>query len=224
MYKLFLCLRYLRRRRIAFLSIIAVCLCTAMVLIVVSVMNGFLQMVIDRSRGMLGDLVMENQSLQGFPFYQEFIDEIKKDPEVKDRIYEATPVIISYGVIRFPSDQITKPAQIVGIRLDETCRANDFGKGLFYGTHYPGTVSLKPQKEPRFGRDSQGRYVPPRRRRWKPPAGSGKSPPASRRLRRPGGVRISHTPVRACSCRCRAPCTIPTASMANCSSRSARNT
>src|SRR5512140_2662252 len=144
MYKLFLCLRYLRRRRIALFSVAAVCLCTAMVLIVVSVMNGFLQMVRDRSRGMLGDLIMENQSLQGFPFYQEFIDDIKKDPELHKRIYEATPVIISYGIIRFPSDQITKPAQIVGVRLDETCRVNDFGKGLFYEKYYPGTTTLKP--------------------------------------------------------------------------------
>jgi len=172
MYKLFLCLRYLRRRRIAFFSVAAVCLCTAMVLIVVSVMNGFLQMVRDRSRGMLGDLIMENQSLQGFPFYQEFIDQIKTDPELKDRVEEATPVIISYGVIRFPESQITKPAQIVGIRLDETCRVNDFGQGLFYEKYYPGTTHLKDQKEPRFGRDEQGRYVlPPEleaaRARWR---------------------------------------------------------
>ncbi len=161
MYKLFLCLRYLRRRRIAFFSVAAVCLCTAMVLIVVSVMNGFLQMVRDRSRGMLGDLIMENQSLQGFPFYQEFIDNVKADPDLGKRIYEATPVIISYGVIRFPSDQITKPAQIVGVRLAETCRVNDFGKGLFYEKHYPGTTSLKSQQEPRFGRSPQGDFILP---------------------------------------------------------------
>lgn len=161
MYKLFLCLRYLRRRRIAFFSVAAVCLCTAMVLIVISVMNGFLQMVRDRSRGMLGDLIVENQSLEGFPYYQEFIDLIKRDPECKDRIYEATPVIISYGIIRFPSTMITKPAQIVGIRLDETCRVNDFGKSLFYQKYYPGSTTFKPQGEPRLGRDGQGRYVLP---------------------------------------------------------------
>ncbi|MBI4579642.1 MAG: ABC transporter permease [Planctomycetes bacterium] len=161
MYKLFLCLRYLRRRRIAFFSVAAVCLCTAMVLIVVSVMNGFLQMVRDRSRGMLGDLIMENQSLQGFPYYQDFIDQVKHDPELGQRIYEATPLIISYGVIRFPSDQITKPAQVLGIRFDETCRVNDFGKGLFYEKYYPGTTTLKPQKEPRLGRDEKGQYVLP---------------------------------------------------------------
>jgi len=161
MYKLFLCLRYLRRRRIAFFAVAAVCLCTAMVLIVVSVMGGFLKMVEDRSRGMLGDLVMENRTLQGFPFYQEFIDQMKSSPELSGRIQEATPVIITYGVIRFPMNQITKPAQILGIRLDETYRVNDFKKGLYYEKYYPATTTLGEQKEPCWGLDAQDRPVLP---------------------------------------------------------------
>ena len=149
MYKLFLCLRYLRRRRIAFFAVAAVCLCVAMVLIVVSVMGGFLEMVKGRSRGMLGDLIVENGSLQGFPFYEEYIDRMKK--EMAGEIHEATPVIITYGVLRFPRDQITKAVQIVGIRLNETCEVNDFRGGLFYEQYYPGTTTLGPQKEPAFG-------------------------------------------------------------------------
>lgn len=149
MYKLFLCLRYLRRRRIAFFAVAAVCLCVAMVLIVVSVMGGFLQMVKDRSRGMLGDLIVENGSLQGYPFYEEFIARMKKD--LPGEIHEATPVIITYGVLRFPTDQITKAVQIVGIRMNETCEVNDFRNGLFYEKYYPGTTTLEPQKEPAYG-------------------------------------------------------------------------
>jgi len=149
MYKLFLCLRYLRRRRIAFFAVAAVCLCVAMVLIVVSVMGGFLQMVKDRSRGMLGDLIVENGSLQGFPFYEEFIARMKKD--LPNEIHEATPVIITYGVLRFPREQITKAVQIVGIRLNETCEVNDFKNGLFYEKFYPGTTTLGPQEEPAYG-------------------------------------------------------------------------
>ena len=40
-------------------------------------MGGFLQMVKDRSRAMLGDLVVENGSLQGFAHYDEFINDLK---------------------------------------------------------------------------------------------------------------------------------------------------
>ena len=73
MYKLFLTLRYLRKRRIAYFAIAAVILCTAMVLIVMSVMGGFLDQVKIKARGMLGDLIVDNRWYSGFPFYDEFI-------------------------------------------------------------------------------------------------------------------------------------------------------
>ncbi|GMU21647.1 MAG: hypothetical protein AMXMBFR13_17380 [Phycisphaerae bacterium] len=168
MYKLFLCLRYLRKRRIAFFAVAAVCLCVAMVLIVISVMGGFLQMVRDRSRGMLGDLIIENGTLQGFPYYAEFIEQIEA---VMPEIHEATPVIITYGVLRFPRTEITKPVQVVGIRLEETYEVNEFKKGLFYEGYYPGTTRLAPQQWPRYGLNEDSQWVlPPEleaaRKRW----------------------------------------------------------
>ncbi len=152
MYKLFLCLRYLLKRRIAFFAVAAVCLCVAMVLIVVSVMGGFLEMVKDRSRGMLGDLVMENRALQGFPYYDEFIATVEADAEMSKRIHEITPVIITYGVMRTPVDGVTNPVQIVGIYLEETYRVNDFELGLYYEKFYPGMTSFEPRGWPRFGK------------------------------------------------------------------------
>jgi ABC-type lipoprotein release transport system permease subunit len=154
MYKLFLCLRYLFKRRIAIFAMLAVCLCVAMVLTVMSVMGGFLDMVRDRSRGMLGDLVVEGGTLQGFPFYEEFIQRVKT--EMPDEIVEATPVIITYGVLRFPSSGMTKPVQVVGIKLEETYRVNDFKNGLFYEKYYPGTTTFKPQAEPHLGFTPEG--------------------------------------------------------------------
>ncbi|NLX14009.1 MAG: hypothetical protein GXY44_10205, partial [Phycisphaerales bacterium] len=196
MYKLFLCLRYLFKRRIAFFAMAAVCLCVAMVLIVVSVMDGFLQMVKDRSRGMLGDLVMENGTLQGFGYYQEFIDTIKEEmPEV---IEEATPVIISYGVIRFPHTGRTNMAQLVGIRLEETNRVNEFGHGLFYEKYYPGSTTLGKFEMPCYGRDAQGNSVlpPDLEARWQQwwenatPKERGKAAVSENSLyRRPGNYR-----------------------------------
>jgi len=159
MYKLFLCLRYLRKRRIAFFAIAAVWLCSAMVLIVISVMGGFLDMVKSRSRGLLGDLVMENGSLQGFPFYEEFIDHVKR--EYAAQVEEATPVIVNYALIRFPTRNITKPVQLVGIRLEETYRVNDFRNSLFYERYYPGTTRLEEQRIPAYGIDREGRMVLP---------------------------------------------------------------
>lgn len=149
MYKLFLTLRYLRKRRIAYFAIAAVTLCTAMVLIVMSVMGGFLDMLTTKARGMLGDVVIDNGASSGFPLYDEFIADIKQWPE----IIEATPLIYSYGILRFPGSQRTDTVQVVGLHLDEVFQVNDFKRTLYYDTYYPGTTNLGEQQQPLLGID-----------------------------------------------------------------------
>ena len=73
MYKLFLCLKYLRRRYLAIVAALAVMLCVAMVLIVVSVMDGFLRQVEVAAKGLFGDVVVDSGSLAGIKRYDEFI-------------------------------------------------------------------------------------------------------------------------------------------------------
>src|SRR5665213_3870338 len=58
MYKLHLILKYLLKRRIAWVSLLAVALCTTMVLVVISVMGGWLNMFKSSFRGLSGDLVV----------------------------------------------------------------------------------------------------------------------------------------------------------------------
>jgi ABC-type lipoprotein release transport system permease subunit len=55
MYKLHLILKYLRKRRIAWVSLIAVMLCTTMVLVVISVMGGWLRMFRESFTAFSGD-------------------------------------------------------------------------------------------------------------------------------------------------------------------------
>src|SRR3954452_15723820 len=95
MYKLHLILKYLRKRRIAWVSLIAVTHCTAMVLVVISVMGGWLRMFRTSFHGLSGDIVVTNGSLAGFPYYQEMIEEIEKLPEVA----AAAPVVQTFGAI-----------------------------------------------------------------------------------------------------------------------------
>src|ERR1700685_4733998 len=75
--------RYLVKRRIAWGSLIAVMLCTAMVLVVISVMGGWLRMFRQTNHGLVGDLVVYRQGLDGFAHYQELIDDLQRMPEVK---------------------------------------------------------------------------------------------------------------------------------------------
>lgn len=165
MYKLFLTLRYLRGRRIAYFAIAAVTLCVMMVLIVMSVMGGWLEQIKVRARGLLGDIVVDNRAYSGFPLYEEFIAQISTWPEVE----QATPVIYTVGLMQFPGTAQNSMVQVVGIRLDEVYRVNTFKSGLYYERFYPGTTDLAEQQQPKLGVDlerepielSNGRLVPP---------------------------------------------------------------
>src|ERR1700676_4724678 len=77
-----LMLRYLMKRRIAWVSLIAVMLCTAMVLIVISVMGGWLRMFKQTNHDLIGDLIVYRGSLDGFGHYEEMVADIEKIPEV----------------------------------------------------------------------------------------------------------------------------------------------
>lgn len=154
-YAPFMATRLLQKRRIAFFAIGAVTLCVAMVLIVISVMGGFLDLVRERSHGLLGDLIMQNGSLLGFPGYQEFADRIKKlrDEDGNPIVVEATPVIYTYGVLRIDSSKVTQMIRVMGIRLDEIVNVTRFGEGLSHEPLYPGTTHLARQQQPYWGRN-----------------------------------------------------------------------
>lgn len=157
-YVAFFAARLLQRKRIAFFSVGAVTLCVAMMIIVISVMGGFVDSIRERAHGLLGDLVMDG-GLQGFPYYDDFI---KRLGELKDKtgepmIVQATPLIHSYGILQFPRTKKTKAVRIWGIRLEEYVRVNEFGKDLFYQNQFGGTA-LTPQQQPVYGYDEN--YLP----------------------------------------------------------------
>ncbi|HUT57432.1 MAG TPA: FtsX-like permease family protein [Phycisphaerae bacterium] len=129
MYKLFLCLRYLRSRVIAVVAILTVALCVAMMVIVVSVMNGFLNKIELAAKGLFGDIVIEAPSHQGITSYDKLIETIRNDvPDVQ----AASPFILSYGVLQIPyQTHIRVWVQVAGIRLPGRAAVSDFEKGLF---------------------------------------------------------------------------------------------
>jgi len=161
-YVAFLASRLLQRKRIAFFSVGAVTLCVAMMIIVISVMGGFVDSIRGRAHGLLGDLIMDG-AMQGFPFYDEFIRRLGdlRDPKTGEPIVvQATPLIHSYGILQFPRTKRTKAVSIRGIRLDEYVRVNEFGKDLFYENRYGGT-KLEPQSQPVYGFDEKNIAVLP---------------------------------------------------------------
>lgn len=154
MYKWFLAWRYLHTKLIAFFGIASVMLCVAMVLVVMSVMGGFLDTIRARSKGLHSEIVLEGGNLQGFPCYAEFSEYLGKELPNVARL--CTPVIYTYGIFRVPATTETKPVRVLGIRLAEYVQVNDFGKGLYYNRYYPGTTHLGPQRMPVAGFTEQG--------------------------------------------------------------------
>ncbi|HEX8913234.1 MAG TPA: FtsX-like permease family protein [Humisphaera sp.] len=126
MYKLLLILKYLRRRRIAWVSLAAVTLCTAMVIVVISVMGGWLRMFERTARGMTSDLVVKAPGMSGFPYYAEMVKEIEAVPDVE----AAVPQIKTLGVINIIGRK-TEGVEVYGVQIAQAGRVNSWPASLY---------------------------------------------------------------------------------------------
>jgi lipoprotein-releasing system permease protein len=113
MYKLQLIAKYLVKRRIAWVALVAVMLCTAMVLIVTSVMGGWLVMFQESFHAETGDVIVSANSVTGFPYYGEMIADIVKIPGV----VAAVPVIRTAAIINI-NQQDVNFVQVTGYTPD----------------------------------------------------------------------------------------------------------
>ena len=169
MYKWFLAWRYLHTKLIAIFGILSVTLCVAMVLVVVSVMGGFVDTIRARARGMLADLIIDAGTLQGWPYFEEFAEFLER--EAPDIVDGTTPVIHTYGLLRVPATGYTKPVGVVGIDLPSYAGINDFRRALRYDRFFPGTTSLAPTPQPVAGVVDGQLRLPPEydeaNRRWR---------------------------------------------------------
>lgn len=89
--------RYLGTRIIPLIAVAAVALCVALVIIVVSVMSGFLDMLKSSGRALMGDVVV-SYPIRGIPHYERLLARIERLPGVE----AATPLIESWGLVRMP--------------------------------------------------------------------------------------------------------------------------
>lgn len=95
MYKLTLILKYLRRKLGPMFAALAVMMCTAMVIIVISVMGGFLDLLQTSARQLTGDVIVSARSLTGFAHYQDLITRLETFPEVQ----AVSPVVSTFGMV-----------------------------------------------------------------------------------------------------------------------------
>jgi ABC-type lipoprotein release transport system permease subunit len=102
--------------------------------------------------------VVDVGSLQGFPYYGEFGEHLRR--ELPGVVKTTTPVLYTYGIFRVPATAWTKPARVLGVRLDDYVKVNAFRRGLHYERYYPGTTSLRSQRLPVAGFTDDGLRLP----------------------------------------------------------------
>ena len=117
MYRLLLCLRYLRTRYIALACIISVMLGVATMIVVNSVMAGFASEMRDRLHNFLADIVVESRSLDGIRDSKSQMDVVEK--AVGSFVEAMTPIVEVPGMITFTDpfsgEVFTSPVEILGI-------------------------------------------------------------------------------------------------------------
>jgi len=128
MYKLILASRYLLKRHIVYLAVLAVALCAFMVLVVMTVMTGLVRDFKIKNHKWVGDCVVSTDSLVGFAHYEEFMEILNK----QDFIEAVCPVIRSYALLTFEQSNYNENVEIMGIDPKMHCKVTGFGESLHY--------------------------------------------------------------------------------------------
>ncbi|MAC19773.1 MAG: hypothetical protein CMJ23_08915 [Phycisphaerae bacterium] len=132
MYQPLLANRYLTSRIIPLIAVAAVALCVGLVIIVVSVMSGFLDMLLSSGRTLMADVIVRSGD-PGLPYYEELINDLEDLPEAA----AATPVVESFGLLKLPYEDRTEGVQLWGIDSESFGRVVDFEQTLVWDTVPP---------------------------------------------------------------------------------------
>jgi ABC-type lipoprotein release transport system permease subunit len=127
MYKLFLTLRYLTRKKIVIFPILVVWLCLMMMIIVTSIMGGFVDHVKQSNRDLLGDIVISNDMPSGWAHYDQLQAELAQQvPE----IVASTPVVHSFGLIA--AHTAARGVEVIGIDPVGRSKVSRFRETLYH--------------------------------------------------------------------------------------------
>lgn len=126
MYQVLLARRYLTRKVMPLLASVAVALCTAMVLISWSVMGGFLAMLLDSGRTLIGDVSITWPNT-GLAYYEDLVGRLEADPSVA----AAAPVIDTFGLVSLPDGRV-ETVLVKGVDGPRYARVTDFERTLYW--------------------------------------------------------------------------------------------
>jgi lipoprotein-releasing system permease protein len=123
MLKLFLWLRYLRKKKIVFLSIAAVAVSVSLLIVVASLFTGFIYAYEHTVVEAMGDVVID--PLYAISNYDKLIESLEQTSQVEG----ATALIMSYGLLLVDKGNV-RTVEIMGIEPQRRSKITDFSQYL----------------------------------------------------------------------------------------------
>lgn len=123
MHVIFLCCRYLQKRRIAFFGIAAVGLCVALLIVITSLFSGFVASFLDYSDRVFGQVVLS----PSVPIRNS--DELCKKLRQLDCVASARPIVQMPALLYLGRGNV-RAVQLLGVDLEAQCQDVMFRRGL----------------------------------------------------------------------------------------------
>ncbi len=132
MYKLLLCLRYVRTRYIALASIISVMLGVATMIVVNSVMSGFKLEMYNRLHGVLSDVIVEAKTLDGIRDPNRMMQQI--EDVLGDDVLAMSPNVHVPAMISFKvrDEWVMQHVNLIGVDARSCGDVSDFAQHLLH--------------------------------------------------------------------------------------------
>src|SRR5262245_52493436 len=139
MYKLLLCLRYLRTRYLAMVCIVSVMLGVATLIVVNSVMSGFSTKLRERLHGLLSDVVLEGPDYYGFDDPEGKMALVRSDPFLARQVEAMTPTLEIFAMLQydFNGRPFARQVRLIGIDPVGRAKVGGFAEHLTLGHDRP---------------------------------------------------------------------------------------
>ena len=123
---LLLCFKYLYKRKIVLLSVVAVAMSCALLMVVSALFSGFINALEQSSKDTTGDIVISAPSRRRIPQYDKLIAELELSAEVE----AAGPLLASQGGLLYLGKGNVRGVFILGIDIAKCIQVTRFGESL----------------------------------------------------------------------------------------------
>jgi len=130
---IFLCLKYLRSKKIVILSITAIAMSCSLLIAMASLFTAFIAAVENSATDHLGDIVISSPASFKIPKYESFIESL----ESSDSIEAATAVLTGQGLLHIGAGDV-RAVQIWGVQMPKRASVTPFSESLIIQKNRPG--------------------------------------------------------------------------------------